>query len=774
MGFFVYGMMCRFGWVIYSMAFIEEIKQSKAFKLTASYLGICFVVLQVLDPLSERNIINDDLFRILVYLLVGGTPIPLVIGFLSDRYRKNRLGNKTNLNLNVIVSCIALFTIFYLSITNIGLKQSSERLNSLDDNLEEIVERFDIGDNFFVFNKTKKLLETFSKNKLLMLYFEKSTYPIDIKSDSLLAIVSIKYGDDTLWHEIGQTPIDSLRVPWFKGKHNFQLKFRINDRIIVATPDRSGEFNFGNIEQYPIDHAIIPETKNNMMFLPGIDFGDVSFETFSISKTEVSNKEYQDFVNNEGYENQIYWDFPIVIGGVKYSFEESVISFVDKQGQYGPANWSYGQYDDNTDNFPVTGISWFEARAYAKYKGYKLPNVFQWLSAAGLSGFVSDLPDISKSNLRSSNLWEVIDSRGENYFGLKNIAGNVREWTTNPKGQEKLKFSILGGSYHDNSYSFNNYHSVAPFDRSIGNGFRVVQSSNSSDIELLDNLIVNYTERDILSESDVSEDVFNYYRNQFKYKQYDLNAKIDSIFDYENYITYRYQLTPAYKNDEPLHGYVVYSKKTKTLPKPIIHFPSAWAIGSNTDDWIIDNVIQDYNYLLMEGYAVICPVYYSTYNRKKTLKTWWANDTDEYKNTVIKIGKDYKRSIDFIQSRKTFDFKNLSYIGYSWGSIMSNIMLAIDDRVKFAFICAGGLQVQKSKQEIDAALFTRRINIPVMHITGKNDGIFDYKNSQLPMQKLLGTPLEDQEMIVLEGVGHIIPKEIRIDNHLRWLKKYTY
>ena len=194
----------------------------------------------------------------------------------------------------------------------------------------------------------------------------------------------------------------------------------------------------------------------------------------------------------------------------------------------------------------------------------------------------------------------------------------------------------------------------------------------------------------------------------------------------------------------------------------------------HTDDWIIDNVIQDYNYLLMEGYAVICPVYYSTYNRKKNLKTWWANDTEEYKNTIIKIGKDYKRSIDFIESRNEFDINDLSYMGYSWGSIMSNILLAIDDRVKFAFICAGGLQVQKSKQEIDAALFTRRINIPVMHITGKNDGIFDYKNSQLPMQKLLGTPLEDQEMIVLEGVGHIIPKEIRIDNHLRWLKKYTY
>ena len=78
------------------------------------------------------------------------------------------------------------------------------------------------------------------------------------------------------------------------------------------------------------------------------------------------------------------------------------MKFIGRHGQYGPSNWSYGQFDDNTGNLPVTGISWFEARAYARYKGYKLPNLFQWVYAAGLAGFVSELPDISESNLKSS------------------------------------------------------------------------------------------------------------------------------------------------------------------------------------------------------------------------------------------------------------------------------------------------------------------------------------------------------------------------------------
>ena len=40
-------------------------------------------------------------------------------------------------------------------------------------------------------------------------------------------------------------------------------------------------------------------------------------------------------------------------------------------------------------NHPVTGISWFEARAFANYSNMSLPNVYQWLYASGVSSFRS-------------------------------------------------------------------------------------------------------------------------------------------------------------------------------------------------------------------------------------------------------------------------------------------------------------------------------------------------------------------------------------------------
>ena len=101
------------------MSFIEEIKQSKSSKLTASYLGICFVILQVLDPLTERGIIDDNFFKVIIYVIITGIPFPLVFGFFYDRKRVKLLNKKPN--FNVIISILAMFAVFYLSVKNIDV-----------------------------------------------------------------------------------------------------------------------------------------------------------------------------------------------------------------------------------------------------------------------------------------------------------------------------------------------------------------------------------------------------------------------------------------------------------------------------------------------------------------------------------------------------------------------------------------------------------------------------------------------------------------------------
>ena len=278
--------------------------------------------------------------------------------------------------------------------------------------------------------------------------------------------------------------------------------------------------------------------------------------------------------------------------------------------------------------------------------------------------------------------------------------------------------------------------------------------------------------RNFEKESDVSDEIFKYYKSQFDYKSYPLDVNSEKIKSDNIYTIEKFSMTPPYETNEKLTGYVAYGNKFTTKLKPIIIFPNAGAIFSDRD-YFKDNLIEDYKYLIDEGYAIIFPVYHSTFSREKTLKNHWPNESNQYKQSLTFIGMDFKRVIDYIESRSVFDSSKLSYLGESWGAVTSNILLAIDNRIKTAAIIAGGLMPPFSKKEIEAHVYLRRIKIPIMHLVGKLDGVFEYNKSFLPWNKLIGTPKKDKMIIVLEDTSHIVPEDLIIKNHLEFLKKYN-
>ena len=229
----------------------------------------------------------------------------------------------------------------------------------------------------------------------------------------------------------------------------------------------------------------------------------------------------------------------------------------------------------------------------------------------------------------------------------------------------------------------------------------------------------------------------------------------------------------TYESDEKLFGYIIYSNEFKNKYNPIIEFPNASSIGNNDDSFLPERLLNNFKYLIDEGYAIIHPIYHNTYSREKTHNTFWPDDTENYKNTIIKIGQDFRRSIDYIESRKDFNFNNLSYFGGSWGSTTSNYLLAIDERVKSAFLLVGGLMMQKSKNEVEAHYYLRRIKTPILHIIGKLDGIFGYEESYLPWKNLVGTEPENLKTIEYDNFGHGIPKDTIIKYHQSWIEKYS-
>ena len=743
---------------------------NKYIQIAGGFVAVIFGVLQGIDWLFKRFEIDSFYFNIILVILLVAFLISISIYFLRRKKAKSEnkkleKKSKVKLILGIILTGLVLliFVYFFRKINN------NQALVS--EIIPELIEIYDEGKIAESFNKAKELLKEYPNNDIIKNYYEKSSKYVPLKIDKDGVEISVKYSGDSIYTYLGKSPIDSFIAPNMWGWLSHKLKLKYND--LEFELDGKNGYDYLMPEstiKVPENHKVFLGSKVNM-FLQGINFEETQIESFSLAKNEVSNKEYQEFVDAGGYENPAYWDFPFEVGNKIYDFNSSIKLFTDKYGQLGPANWSYGKFPAGLENLPVTGISWFEARAYARYSNLSLPNLYQWLFASGIPDdwFTVNQSVTNESNYNSTQLREVSNNAGS-YNELNNIGGNVKEWALNPNGDEKEKYSIMGGAYNEASYTFNNYYSLSPFDRSIGNGFRLSKNLSNKQSEL-DNEIIPDFKRNFDELEDVSDEVFEVYKSQFDYGNKPLNSITTNIEDFnEGYTAQKFELETTYQSDEKLTGYIVFSNKFKDKYSPVIIFPNASSIGTNSDSEFPN---LGFKHLLDEGYAIIQPMYFNTYNREKILKTFWASESEDYKDAIIKIGQDYKRTLDYIESRNDFDFSKMSYFGYSWGSTTSNYLLAIDERIKAAVICVGGLMLQKSKKEVEAHYYVRRIKTPILHIIGKEDGIFGYEENYKPWKKLIGTPKDKLKLIELDNVGHGLPFDTIIKHHSNWIKAHT-
>jgi predicted esterase len=485
----------------------------------------------------------------------------------------------------------------------------------------------------------------------------------------------------------------------------------------------------------------------------------MQLDDFLIDKYEVTNLEFKRFIDAGGYHEAKYWKFPFTKDGRTLSFEEAVALFVDKTDRAAPSTWDLGNYPVGQDDYPVSGVSWYEAAAYAEFVGKSLPTIYQWFQAASL-GIDSSI--LETSNFSGKGPAPVGSYGGLGPFGTYDMAGNVKEWCFNSEGSRRY---ILGGASTEPKYMYQEPDARPPLDRSATNGFRLAKYLKPGPPPESQTSQVTFQRIDYRNAKPIPDAVFRIYQGLYSYDRTPLDSKIEAVDDSSrDWRRERISFKAAYNNERVI-AFLYLPKNVSPPYQTVVHFPGSEAQDFHT---FTDLNLFNLDFLMKSGRAVLFPIYKGTYERITHPTT---NGSSEERDETIQRSKDLRRSLDYLETRSDIDLQRLSFYGFSWGGCEGPITLALESRFKVAVLADGGCDPDKTLPENDPINFAPNIKIPVLMINGRYDFVIPFETCQQPFFRLLGTPLADKRQVLLDS-GHGMPFTPWFKETLDWLDHY--
>ena len=568
------------------------------------------------------------------------------------------------------------------------------------------------------------------------------------------------------WLTLGMTPLIDIPIPKGPIRIRFEKTGYVTRELQLKVPQAFKT----SACRYLVRNQ---DQQQDMVWICGKEKQqDMILNEFWIDKLEVSNEQFQTFVDAGGYQNAALWDGLIFQqDGKTLGWAQAVKSFVDQTGQPGPALWQNGHYPKGQGKYPVGGVSWFEANAYARFCSKDLPTLHHWKWAAD-----SDQPGImaAAGNFLSAGPKACGIMTGVGRFDALDLAGNVREWcrTADDHGHQYA----LGGDWTSPYYSFNESFSTSPWDRSPQNGFRCVRYPDG--LEPGGNILASVAKPKSL---DLGPEREPFARLQAMYL-YDHDLPLGRTIKSSNTQTginrkFRHdvvEINAAY-NSERFKVHLLVPEQAQGNMETIIFVPgvSAWENGREL------KVEKEPHVSLLKRLAnsgrIVCfPVYQGTYER-------WSGNTigQQFQSTPIRARDDYiavtkdgSRVVDYLLTREDVDPKRIVYFGLSNGALRGPMALATDTRYRAAVLLSGGYtKWHKNRPEIQAFHFTPEVKQPVLMMNGTSDQVFPVETSQKPMFNDLGSANKKH---VLFSAHHIISAHEVFKTMTQWLETEAY
>ncbi len=357
------------GLVLYEMAFgkLPFPGASLGQMLSSGSQGV------VSAPPKERANVPEELSDLIVKLLEkdparrpqSASEVARTLSALADRLTApTAMGVRALLRPIYFIPAILLLLV--LAAGTLRLYQRSEQRHWVREQAIPQISRLTADQPLAAFLLLRRAEEIQPGDAQLSKIAQSSTRLVSLTSTPAGAKVEIQdYVKPGSWFSLGVTPLKNVRVP------NGYFRWRISKPgagEFIAAPETANTMEFAlgaHLASAGMDTVPAGVAGEFVDFVGGFGY---NLPAFDIDRFEVTNRQYQEFVDRGGYDKPQYWKEKFIRDGKELTWQEAMNLFRDPTGRAGPSTWEGGHFPPGLANYPVSGVSWYEAAAYARLR----------------------------------------------------------------------------------------------------------------------------------------------------------------------------------------------------------------------------------------------------------------------------------------------------------------------------------------------------------------------------------------------------------------------